>query len=57
MEVAGWNDPSPRLLFPLPYKDKTQTGRWQIPAPSDVWPAALAQGVCVLGCLQAVEGG
>lgn len=34
--MAGWDDPSPRLLLPLPYKDRTQTGRWQIPALSRV---------------------
>lgn len=34
--MAGWDDPSPRLLLPLPYKDKAQTGRWQIPALSTV---------------------
>lgn len=30
--MAGWDDPSPRLLLSLPYKDRTQTGRWRIPA-------------------------
>lgn len=45
-ELAGWDDPSPRLLLPLPYKDRTQTGRWQIPALSSVvrWLGSLAAG-------------
>ena len=34
--MAGWDDPSPRPLLPLPYKDRAQTGRWRIPALSRV---------------------
>lgn len=48
-ELAGWDDPSPRLLLPLPYKDRTQTGRWQIPA--------LSRVVRRLGRLAAGRGG
>lgn len=48
--MASWDDPSPRLLLPFPYKDRTQTGRWQIPALSGVarrldWLAAGGGGV------------
>lgn len=46
--MAGWDDPSPRLLLLLPYKDRAQTGRWQIPA--------LSSEVRRLGRLLQAEG-
>lgn len=47
--MAGRDDPGPRLLLPLPYKDRTQTGRWQIPALSVVrrlGGLAVGRGAC-----------
>lgn len=61
--MAGWDDPSPRLLLSLPYKDRTETGRWRIPALRSVVAAveigrsAAGRGGCVNVCYQAARGG